>query len=113
MWILVASSLVPVPLVQGWVMFVSVFCFVATTALLVLYLIGTHGGEASWVTLVSTIQMSEGRAVLDPLSWGAAHRRRPPMFQGRAVQAARGSGGQEEADGHCRALAGPAPLSPA
>lgn len=69
-WILVASSLVPMPLVQGWVMFVSVFCFVATTALLILYIIGTHGGEASWVTLVSPIQMSEGKAVLDPLPWG-------------------------------------------
>ncbi|KAL4694193.1 hypothetical protein H8959_013458 [Pygathrix nigripes] len=50
-WILVASSLVPWPLVQGWVMFVSVFCFVATTTLIVLYLIGAHGGEASWVAL--------------------------------------------------------------
>lgn len=52
-WILIASSLVPMPLVQGWVMFVSVFCFVATTTLLVLYIIGAHGGEASWITLVS------------------------------------------------------------
>ncbi|XP_024432479.1 myelin and lymphocyte protein [Desmodus rotundus] len=50
-WILIASSLVPLPLMQGWVMFVSVFCFVATTTLLVLYMIGAHGGEASWVTL--------------------------------------------------------------
>uniref|UniRef100_A0A8C7B8D3 Myelin and lymphocyte protein n=1 Tax=Neovison vison TaxID=452646 RepID=A0A8C7B8D3_NEOVI len=51
-WILVASSLVPIPLIQGWVMFVSVFCFLATTTLLVLYIIGAHGGETSWVTLV-------------------------------------------------------------
>ncbi|KAL0620364.1 Myelin and lymphocyte protein [Plecturocebus cupreus] len=50
-WILVASSLVPWPLVQGWVMFVSVFCFVATTTLIVLYIIGAHSGETSWVTL--------------------------------------------------------------
>ncbi|KAI5929390.1 Myelin and lymphocyte protein [Manis javanica] len=50
-WILVASSRVPMPLVQGWVMFVSVFCFVATTVLLILYLIGAHGGESSWITL--------------------------------------------------------------
>lgn len=50
-WILVASSLVPIPLIQGWVMFVSVFCFLATTTLLVLYIIGAHGGETSWVTL--------------------------------------------------------------
>lgn len=52
-WILIASSLVPLPLIQGWVMFVSVFCFVATTTLLILYIIGAHGGEASWITLVS------------------------------------------------------------
>ncbi|XP_025782991.1 myelin and lymphocyte protein-like [Puma concolor] len=51
-WILIASSLVPIPLVQGWVMFVSVFCFMATTALLILYIVGAHGGETSWVTLV-------------------------------------------------------------
>ncbi|XP_007957613.1 myelin and lymphocyte protein [Orycteropus afer afer] len=50
-WILIASSLVPIPLIQGWVMFVSVFCFVATTVLLILYMIGAHGGESSWVTL--------------------------------------------------------------
>nr|XP_014708188.2 myelin and lymphocyte protein-like [Equus asinus] len=32
-------------------MFASVFCFVGTTALLFLYLIGAHGGETSWVSL--------------------------------------------------------------
>ncbi|XP_053445724.1 myelin and lymphocyte protein [Nycticebus coucang] len=50
-WILIASSHVPIPLIQGWVMFVSVFCFVASTTLLILYIIGTHGGETSWITL--------------------------------------------------------------
>nr|XP_020029763.1 myelin and lymphocyte protein [Castor canadensis] len=50
-WILIASSLVPIALVQGWVMFVSVFCFVATTTLLILYIIGAHGGETSWIAL--------------------------------------------------------------
>ncbi|XP_005068648.1 myelin and lymphocyte protein [Mesocricetus auratus] len=50
-WILIASSLVPFALVQGWVMFVSVFCFMATAALMVMYVIGTHGGETSWITL--------------------------------------------------------------
>ncbi|KAM6178540.1 myelin and lymphocyte protein isoform 1-T1 [Rhynchocyon petersi] len=55
-WILIASSLVPIPMVQGWVMFVSVFCFVATTTLLVLYMIGAHGGETSWVTLDAAYQ---------------------------------------------------------
>ncbi|XP_068931678.1 myelin and lymphocyte protein [Petaurus breviceps papuanus] len=50
-WILVASSKVQFPLVQGWVMFVSVFCFVATTILLFLYFVGAHGGDASWMPL--------------------------------------------------------------
>ncbi|XP_043841239.1 myelin and lymphocyte protein [Dromiciops gliroides] len=50
-WILVASSKVPFPMVQGWVMFVSVFCFVATTILFFLYFAGAHGGDASWIPL--------------------------------------------------------------
>ncbi|KAM9637378.1 myelin and lymphocyte protein [Morphnus guianensis] len=50
-WILVASSKVPVPILQGWVMFVSVFCFVMSTTLLCLYSCGAHGGSSSWVTL--------------------------------------------------------------
>ncbi|NXA13269.1 MAL protein, partial [Sapayoa aenigma] len=50
-WILVASSKVPEPMLQGWVMFVSVFCFVMSTALLCLYICGAHGGSSSWVTL--------------------------------------------------------------
>ncbi|XP_027709728.1 myelin and lymphocyte protein [Vombatus ursinus] len=50
-WILVASSKVPCPLTQGWVMFVSVFCFVATTVMFFLYFIGAHGGDASWIPL--------------------------------------------------------------
>lgn len=82
-WILVASSLVPLPLVQGWVMFVSVFCFVATTVLLILYIIGAHGGEASWVTLVSPGPACLREAVLDPVLWEAA----PETFQGRAGKA--------------------------
>nr|XP_005613656.2 myelin and lymphocyte protein [Equus caballus] len=47
-WILIASSLVPIPLFQGWVMFVSVFCFVGTTALLFLYIIDIHHRKTSW-----------------------------------------------------------------
>ena len=77
-WILIASSLVPLPLMQGWVMFVSVFCFVATTTLLVLYMIGAHGGEASWVTLVSpSLRCLRGWAVLDllPQEAGFSHAR--------------------------------------
>ncbi|NWZ83170.1 MAL protein, partial [Poecile atricapillus] len=51
-WILVASSEVPDPMLQGWVMFVSVFCFVMSISLLCLYLCGAHGGGGCWVTLV-------------------------------------------------------------
>ncbi|XP_070092255.1 myelin and lymphocyte protein isoform X1 [Equus caballus] len=50
-WILIASSLVPFPLTQGWVMFVSVFCFVGTTALLFWYMCGSDYEETSWVIL--------------------------------------------------------------
>ncbi|XP_036607059.1 myelin and lymphocyte protein isoform X2 [Trichosurus vulpecula] len=57
-WILVASSKVPFPLAQGWVMFVSVFCFVATTILLFLYFIGAHGGDASWIPLDVSYHMT-------------------------------------------------------
>lgn len=72
MWILIASSLVPIPLIQGWVMFVSVFCFVATTSLMVMYVFGTHSGETSWITLVSDGpgNLCRGReVVLDPHLW--------------------------------------------
>lgn len=50
-WILVASSRVPDPMLQGWVMFASVFCFVMSISLLCLYLCGAHGGGSCWVTL--------------------------------------------------------------
>ncbi|XP_006028026.1 myelin and lymphocyte protein [Alligator sinensis] len=50
-WILVASTRVALPILQGWVMFVSVFCFVITTLLLFSYIIGAHGGKTSWITL--------------------------------------------------------------
>ncbi|XP_056342386.1 myelin and lymphocyte protein isoform X2 [Oenanthe melanoleuca] len=51
-WILVASSRIPDSMLQGWVMFVSVFCFVMSICLLCLYFCGAHGGGGScWVTL--------------------------------------------------------------
>ncbi|NXJ40756.1 MAL protein, partial [Ciconia maguari] len=59
-WILVASSKVPSPILQGWVMFVSVFCFVMSTTLLCLYICGAHGGSSSWVTLVSGCDKPQG-----------------------------------------------------
>ncbi|XP_010121592.1 PREDICTED: myelin and lymphocyte protein isoform X2 [Chlamydotis macqueenii] len=51
-WILVASSKVPLPILQGWVMFVSVFCFIMSTTLLCLYIFGVHRGSSSWIALV-------------------------------------------------------------
>ncbi|XP_073484161.1 myelin and lymphocyte protein-like isoform X2 [Aquarana catesbeiana] len=50
-WILVASTTVAEPLLQGWVMFVSIFCFVFTSILIILYCIGVHGGKSSWTTI--------------------------------------------------------------
>ncbi|XP_008921037.3 myelin and lymphocyte protein [Manacus vitellinus] len=55
-WILVASSKVPIPMLQGWVMFVSVFCFVMSTTLMCLYFCGAHGGSSFWVTLDAICQ---------------------------------------------------------
>ncbi|NXD91313.1 MAL protein, partial [Chaetorhynchus papuensis] len=60
-WILVASSKVQYPMLQGWVMFVSVFCFVMTITLLCLYFCGAHGGGGScWVTLVRACDKPQG-----------------------------------------------------
>ncbi|XP_046518215.1 myelin and lymphocyte protein-like [Equus quagga] len=41
-WSLIASSLVPFPQTQAWVMFVSVSCFIGTTVLLFLYMCGAN-----------------------------------------------------------------------
>ncbi|NWV46313.1 MAL protein, partial [Daphoenositta chrysoptera] len=60
-WILVASSKVLHPMLQGWVMFVSVFCFVMTISLLCLYFCGAHGGGSGcWVTLVRACDKAQG-----------------------------------------------------
>ncbi|NXC97899.1 MAL protein, partial [Certhia familiaris] len=60
-WILVASSKVPEPMLQGWVMFVSVFCFVMSISLLCLSFCGAHGGGSScWVTLVRACDKPQG-----------------------------------------------------
>ncbi|XP_074845288.1 myelin and lymphocyte protein [Carettochelys insculpta] len=50
-WILVASTRVHFPILQGWVMFVSVFCFTLSTLLMLLYFCGAHGGKAAWVAV--------------------------------------------------------------
>uniref|UniRef100_A0A8C3CTE0 Myelin and lymphocyte protein n=1 Tax=Cairina moschata TaxID=8855 RepID=A0A8C3CTE0_CAIMO len=57
-WILIAASKVSGPILQGWVMFVSVFCFVMTATLLFLYMCGAHGGSSSWVTLDAICQVT-------------------------------------------------------
>ncbi|XP_015673446.1 myelin and lymphocyte protein, partial [Protobothrops mucrosquamatus] len=56
-WILVASTKVGEHLSQGWVMFVSVFCFVISTLLFLLYLCGAHGGKSAWVALDAFYQV--------------------------------------------------------
>ncbi|KAM9155779.1 myelin and lymphocyte protein [Pangshura tecta] len=50
-WILVASTRVFFQLLQGWVMFVSVFCFTFSTLLMCLYFCGAHGGKSSWIAV--------------------------------------------------------------
>ncbi|KAH0622814.1 hypothetical protein JD844_025511 [Phrynosoma platyrhinos] len=42
---------------QGWVMFVSVFCFVISTLLLLLYMCGAHGGKSAWVAVDAFYQV--------------------------------------------------------
>ncbi|XP_034283406.1 myelin and lymphocyte protein [Pantherophis guttatus] len=56
-WILVASTKVYMEISQGWVMFVSVFCFVISTLLFLLYLCGAHGGKSAWVALDAFYQV--------------------------------------------------------
>ncbi|XP_078069775.1 myelin and lymphocyte protein-like [Mustelus asterias] len=50
-WILVASSKIPSPDLQGWLMFVSVSCFIVTTLLLISYMVGVQNSSSSWTAL--------------------------------------------------------------
>ncbi|KAE8601330.1 hypothetical protein XENTR_v10013638 [Xenopus tropicalis] len=50
-WILVASSRVPFPIVQGWVMYVSVSLFFFSVLLMLLYCARAHGGKSSWTAV--------------------------------------------------------------
>ncbi|XP_062928932.1 myelin and lymphocyte protein-like isoform X2 [Mobula hypostoma] len=50
-WILVASSRVPFASDQGWLMFVSVFCFVVTTLLLIMYLVGVQKRSSALIVV--------------------------------------------------------------
>eukprot|EP00079_Xenopus_tropicalis_P012860 XP_002940384.3 PREDICTED: myelin and lymphocyte protein [Xenopus tropicalis] len=50
-WILVAATRVFLPLLQGWVMFVSVTFFVLTLLLLIMYILGSHKDRCSWILM--------------------------------------------------------------
>ncbi|OCT79825.1 myelin and lymphocyte protein-like [Xenopus laevis] len=50
-WILVAATKVSLPLLQGWVMFVSVTLFAFTLILLILYILGIHKGRCTWILM--------------------------------------------------------------
>ncbi|KAG9341789.1 hypothetical protein JZ751_018511 [Albula glossodonta] len=50
-WTLVASTRVFIENPQGWVMFVSIFCFVTTTLWFFFFLCGTNQKGAFWPTL--------------------------------------------------------------
>ncbi|XP_071251871.1 protein MAL2-like [Salvelinus alpinus] len=55
-WILVASSNVPVPLLQGWVMFVSVSTFFCSSVYLLLFLLGLADRiNTDWNLMVSVV----------------------------------------------------------
>ncbi|KAI2654295.1 Myelin and lymphocyte protein [Labeo rohita] len=49
-WILVASTHVTPPNPLGWVMFVSVFCFVITSLWLIIFICGAHKNSSAWAT---------------------------------------------------------------
>ncbi|KAL2083493.1 hypothetical protein ACEWY4_021266 [Coilia grayii] len=49
-WILVASTHVKPENPQGWVMYVSVFCFVMTFLWLVIFACGGHKNSGGWAT---------------------------------------------------------------
>lgn len=52
-WILVASTYVLPHNPQGWVMAVSIFCFIMTFVWLVVFACGVHQNKASWAAAVS------------------------------------------------------------
>ncbi|XP_042565460.1 mal, T cell differentiation protein b [Clupea harengus] len=49
-WILVASTHVTPDNPQGWVMFVSVFCFIMTFLWLIIFACGGHKNSGGWAT---------------------------------------------------------------
>ncbi|XP_028983668.1 myelin and lymphocyte protein-like [Betta splendens] len=50
-WILVASTHVDPPNPLGWVMFVSVFCFVMTFLCMVIFSSGAHKNSSGWAAV--------------------------------------------------------------
>lgn len=54
-WILVACTLVVPQNPQGWVMFVSVFCFIMTFIWMLVFACGSHHNSSSWATAVSCL----------------------------------------------------------
>ncbi|XP_053140385.1 MAL-like protein [Hemicordylus capensis] len=59
-WILVAATTVYFPLLQGWVMYVSVSSFLISLLLLMSYLFGFHKNFASWRILDSLYHGATG-----------------------------------------------------
>ncbi|XP_078397465.1 myelin and lymphocyte protein-like [Cetorhinus maximus] len=53
-WILVASSEIPNPDLQGWLMFVLISCFIVTALLFTLYFAGVQNYSPSWTALDAT-----------------------------------------------------------
>lgn len=51
-WILVASNHVAPPNPLGWVMFVSVFCFVMTFLWMIIFMAGCHKNSSGWAAAV-------------------------------------------------------------
>ncbi|KAF6734465.1 Myelin and lymphocyte protein [Oryzias melastigma] len=66
-WILVASTHVTPPNPLGWVMFVSIFCFVMTFLWMILFLTGCHKSSSGWA---AADFIYHGLAVLFYLSAG-------------------------------------------
>ncbi|AWP14539.1 putative myelin and lymphocyte protein-like [Scophthalmus maximus] len=50
-WILVASTHVEPPNPLGWVMFVSVFCFVVTFLWMIIFGVGAHKNSSGWAAV--------------------------------------------------------------
>uniref|UniRef100_A0A3P8VDE4 Mal, T cell differentiation protein b n=1 Tax=Cynoglossus semilaevis TaxID=244447 RepID=A0A3P8VDE4_CYNSE len=66
-WILVASTHVDPPNPLGWVMFVSVFCFVMTFLWMIIFISGCHKNSSGWA---AADFVYHGLAVLFYLSAG-------------------------------------------